>query len=367
MACFEKPVKLDNPRAWRTYLGGSLLSALHDEAGEDGHFPEEWIMSVVAARNAGREEIVGEGLSHLVETGETLKEWIQADAEAILGGEHVKQHGSQPGVLVKLIDSAERLTIQVHPDRQTARTLFGSPYGKTECWHILGGRDMNGEAPCVYLGFVPGITREKWRMLFEAQDIPGMLACLHRFEVKPGDTVLIEGGVPHAIGAGCFLAEIQEPTDYTIRVERTTPSGFPVADFMCHQGLGFERMFDCFHYEGLSRDQVQQRWFLTPMLKQEQAGGQVHTLVGYEHTPMFAMRSIQVQDALELSCPPQFSALYVLSGEGQLVCAGSDQPIRKAEQYFLPAGVKHVHLTAAPGKQMRILQCFGPECPGVVL
>lgn len=127
MACFEKPVKLDNPRAWRTYLGGSLLSALHDEAGEDGHFPEEWIMSVVAARNAGREEIVGEGLSHLVETGETLKEWIQADAEAILGGEHVKQHGSQPGVLVKLIDSAERLTIQVHPDRQTARTLFGSP------------------------------------------------------------------------------------------------------------------------------------------------------------------------------------------------------------------------------------------------
>ncbi|MEA4998191.1 MAG: class I mannose-6-phosphate isomerase [Candidatus Limiplasma sp.] len=367
MACFDKPVKLDNPRAWRTYLGGSLLSALHDETGEDGHFPEEWIMSVVAARNAGREDIVGEGLSHLAGTGESLKEWILADAQAILGGEHVKQHGSQPGVLVKLIDSAERLTVQVHPDRPTAQALFDSPYGKTECWHILGGRTVNGEAPSIYLGFVPGITREKWRMLFEAQDIPRMLACLHRFEVKPGDTVLIEGGVPHAIGAGCFLAEIQEPTDYTIRVERTTPSGFPVADVMCHQNLGFERMFDCFHYDGLSRDQVKDRWFLSPTQQQGKAGNQVHTLVGYEHTGMFAMRNIQVQHELELTCPLQFSALYVLSGEGQMVCAGSSQPIRKAEQYFLPAGVKHVHLTATPGQPLRILQCFGPKCSDVVL
>lgn len=58
--------------------------------------------------------------------------------------------------------------------------------------------------------------------------------------------------MPHAIGAGCFLVEIRAPTD-TIRVERTTPSGFAVADSMCHQGLGFEKMFECFHYEPHSR------------------------------------------------------------------------------------------------------------------
>ena len=51
------PFLLDNPRAWRTYLGGRMLDALHgDSNGEDGHFPEEWILSTVAARNAGREQ-----------------------------------------------------------------------------------------------------------------------------------------------------------------------------------------------------------------------------------------------------------------------------------------------------------------------
>ena len=49
------PFLLDNPRAWRTYLGGRMLDALHgDSNGEDGHFPEEWILSTGAASNAGR-------------------------------------------------------------------------------------------------------------------------------------------------------------------------------------------------------------------------------------------------------------------------------------------------------------------------
>ena len=64
MTRYSMPQRLDNPRAWRTYLGGSVVSALHGETGEDGHFPEEWIMSVVSARNAGREQFADEGLSH---------------------------------------------------------------------------------------------------------------------------------------------------------------------------------------------------------------------------------------------------------------------------------------------------------------
>lgn len=58
------PFLLDNPRAWRTYLGGRMLDALHgDSNGEDGHFPEEWILSTVAARNAGREQFPEEGMT----------------------------------------------------------------------------------------------------------------------------------------------------------------------------------------------------------------------------------------------------------------------------------------------------------------
>ena len=80
------PFLLDNPRAWRTYLGGRMLDALHgDSNGEDGHFPEEWILSTVAARNAGREQFPEEGMSHLRGTDVTLKSVLESDTEGYLG------------------------------------------------------------------------------------------------------------------------------------------------------------------------------------------------------------------------------------------------------------------------------------------
>ena len=183
------PFLLDNPRAWRTYLGGRMLDALHgDSNGEDGHFPEEWILSTVAARNAGREQFPEEGMSHLRGTDVTLKSVLESDTEGYLG-----KGAAQPtlGVLTKLIDSAERLTLQVHPDKPTALRLFQSQYGKTECWHILSGHPVNGEEPCIYYGFQPDMTRARWEALFHAQDIPGMLAGMQKYPVHPGDTILI--------------------------------------------------------------------------------------------------------------------------------------------------------------------------------
>lgn len=359
-----QPFQLDCPRAWRTYLGGARLDELHGAepgTGADAHFPEEWIMSVVAARNAGRPVEWQEGLSHLTsDPGLSLQAVLASDPAAYLGGPHAAAHGAQPGVLVKLIDSAERLTIQVHPDRRTAQQLFGSAFGKTECWHILGGRVIGGQTPCVYLGFRPGVTREQWQALFEAQDIPGMLGCLHRFEVQPGDTVLIEGGVPHAIGAGCFLAEIQEPTDYTIRVERITPSGFDVADAMCHQGLGFAQMFDCFHYTGLDRAAARQAWFLPHRTLRQDAAGSVVQLVGYTDTAFFAMRELRTSGTLAVP-GGGFSGLYVLEGSGVLRCQTQQQALCAPSQFFVPAGVPGFELCAAPGKPLRVLQYFGPE------
>lgn len=359
---YNAPIPLDAPRAWRTYLGGAGLDALHGSpSGEDGHFPEEWIMSVVAARNAGREDFPEEGLSHLREHPETsLKELLESDPEHFLGAAHAHDHGAQLGVLVKLIDSAERLTIQVHPDRATAMELFRSPFGKTECWHILGGREINGEKPCIYFGFKEGITREHWKHLFDVQDIPGMLDCLHRFEVQPGDTILIEGGIPHAIGAGCFLTEIQEPTDYTIRVERTTPSSFPVADSMCHQGLGFDTMFDCFHYQGYSREETQRRWFLQSGTREAGNGAVIEDLVRYSDTPFFAMRCLNIPQTLTLQ-NERFNGLYVLKGAGTLHCGGTTCTLQAPQQIFIPAAVQELHFAAENNEPLQILQCYGPQ------
>ncbi len=343
MTDITHPLLLERAGAWRTYLGGSLIRALHGETNTpDDHFPEEWIMSAVRARNPGREEIV-EGLSRVRSTSLTLAELIEANPSAMLGAEHVRKYGSSMGVLVKLLDAAERLTVQVHPTREEAMRLFGSPFGKTECWHILNTRAVNGETPCIYFGFKEGITREQWKALFDQQDIDGMLACLHRFAVKPGDTFLIEGGIPHAIGAGCFLVEIQEPTDYTIRTERMTPSGLPVSDFSCHQGLGFDKMFDCFIYGGYSEAETLARWRIPKTGRQ---------IIGAPATSMFTLEMEEIRGSITLEGGGVFSGVYILDGEGTL----DGKTIKAGDQAFIPASCPAFTLSGS----VRYMRYFGP-------
>ncbi len=327
-----KPIQLQSARAWRTYIGGMQIDKLHGkEHAADSNFPEEWLMSTVRARNSGREDIV-EGLSYTTDGNIPLSEIA----------------GTDLGVLVKLIDSAERLTVQVHPTKEKAKALFDSAYGKTECWHILGRRLIGNEKPCIYLGFREGITREKWQKYFEEQNILAMLDCLHKIDVQEGDTYLIKGGVPHAIGCGCFLTEIQEPTDYTIRTERTTPSGLAVSDFMCHQGLGFEKMFDCFDYTGMTLEEVLQKYKLSP--KKE---GMKTTLVDYTDTEMFKMECMDVEDKAVIGYSEVFSGIYVLEGEGYV----DGIPVKKGAQFFLKQGCREFELKG----KMKVLRYYGPR------
>ena len=131
----NQPIFFERNRTYRVYLGGKLFEGLFGDAPEDSHFPEEWIMSTTAARNAGREHIQNEGMSIEVSSGRFLKDLIEEHPEDMLGKAHLDTHGATTGVLIKLIDSAERLSIQVHPNKEMARTWFHSDYGKTECWH----------------------------------------------------------------------------------------------------------------------------------------------------------------------------------------------------------------------------------------
>jgi len=351
MIDLTKPVKLDRAGAWRTYTGGSMIDKLHGiDNSEDTHFPEEWIMSTVRARNSGREHIV-EGLSMVSGTELSLAELIEQYPDEMLGAgnrikaKDAKQGAGNPlGVLVKIIDSAERLTVQVHPTREKAKELFQSAYGKTECWHILGGREINGEKPCIYFGFKEGITREYWQQVFEDQNIPEMLNCLHRFEVKPGDTFLIEGGIPHAIGAGCFLIEVQEPTDYTIRTEKTTPAGLQVADFMCHQGLGFERMFDCFTYEGYTPQEVLDRWCIKRKDRQ---------IIGYDDTEMFRLEMVELQEKEIFTSGHTFSGIFILEGCGKV----NDKHVKAGDQFFIPAACKEFTVEG----NLKFIRFYGPK------
>lgn len=355
----RSPIRLDSARAWRTYTGGALIDEMQGlSPARDTHFPEDWIASVVRASNPGREALV-EGLNAIAGTrgAMTLKSLVASDPAAMLGAAHVARWGESTAVLAKVIDSAERLAPQTHPDKAHARKFFKSPFGKTECWHILGGREIGGEKPCVYLGFRPGVTREMWEAAFADNSL---LALLHRFPANPGDTFLVEGGVPHAIGAGCLLLEIQEPTDITLRAERVTPQGYTMSDAQLHAGIGFDAMFECFSYGGAGEAETLRRYCPRPRILEEAEGYVRRELVGPADTPCFALERWDVAGKCRFPPGGGFCALYATSGRGVLRSASGEEPVSPGTQFFVPASCEPFEIDAEPGAPLAVFRILPP-------
>jgi mannose-6-phosphate isomerase len=357
---FYSPLRAKGERAWRTYIGGKNLDRLSGKENcEDSHFPELWILSTVQATNANRKNLV-EGLcSILVDNQWTvLKDVIEKYPQEMLGTDYSDKFGTSMGVLVKIIDAQERLTIQVHPTKAKAKEYFNSEYGKTECWHILDTRE--GEAPCIYMGFKEGITREQFVSCFKSQDLETMLSLLHRVPVQKGETYIVRGGIPHAIGAGCTLIEIQEPTDYTLRVEKTTPGGFCIDEEACHLGLGIDHMMDCFSFEGKSLEETLRQCKLEEKPCKED--GYIKTgLVGYADTSCFRMEKLRLEhNTLPLSSDSSFFGLYVLRGEGEMVSYEGTSKLSCGDQYFVSPLCKDF-VIEAKGGPLELIRFWGQQ------
>jgi mannose-6-phosphate isomerase len=138
----------------------------------------------------------------------TLERLTQFRGDLLLGPDW---SGSRFPLLVKFLDAADRLSVQVHPDDAAAARVNPQWCGKTEAWVILEAEPGSR----LYVGLNDGVTREDLqRHLAE-----GTVAdCLHEFETVPGDCVLVPAGTVHAIGEGILLAEIQQPSDITYRL-----------------------------------------------------------------------------------------------------------------------------------------------------
>lgn len=347
----KKPIRLRSTRVWRTYTGGRLIDDVNGWVSEGENFPEEWISSCVEARNVGREGIT-EGLS-LTSEGIYLRDMVEEDPEGMLGEVHYKKYGSNLGVLAKIIDPDERLTIQCHPTRDMAREYLGSQYGKTEAWYILGSGEVRDEKPCIYMGFKEGVTREGFTELFYRQDLEGMLGSLNRLEVEAGEVYLIRGGMPHAIGKNCFLMEIQEPTDYTIRVEKTTPAGLHIPDEMCHQGVGFERMFDFFDFTTYTPEEVRKVSMIEGRTIRRENEGREDLLIGNEETDCFTMKRIRLEGRYTLEDEGVFVIGKVIDGEGTI----GGVTYKKWEEFFIPAERDEVIIEG----RGEIILCYPPS------
>ena len=314
-------------RVRRAYIGGSRIDAFTGNRG-DG-CPEEWLASSVSAFNPDYSFVENEGLSTLSD-GRLFRDVLEENARSILGERLYDRHNGKLAILVKLLDSAERLVIQCHPTVPFAQTHFNSDFGKTECWYFL---DTAPDA-CVYLGFQRGITREKWEDLFARQDVDGMLNCLHRIPVKAGDLWFVDGGIPHAIGAGCFMIELQEPSDLMVIPERVTPSGRPLSEQKLHCGLGFDKMFDCFDYQGFSLEQLRQKYHR----KAAFADNQLIGIVDSSLTDKFSMWGLRVNGKTDLELDDRYGVGVVTSGNCRLCCDG-EQPLllEKGNSFFVAA------------------------------
>ena len=330
-------LKLEENRVWRLYRGGKLLDELHGREGADGYFPEDWLASVVEAINPPRDDAPAlEGLSRAI-----LPEG---------GTAYLRDLIDTPfGVLTKFLDSAERLPIQVHPDKETARRLFNSEYGKTEAWYILGGREIDGEAPYILMGFKEEASPALLKELFDKQDIEGMAALLHKIPVQPGEVYLIRGGCPHAIGSGVLLLEIQEPTDYTISLETHDTAGNEVPEKFIHQGIGFEKMFECFHYDAQSLEGL----FASARMEPKALSDGYEELISYEDTPCFCLRRMQIESKRTQPAGGLPYTLAVTKGEGTIAGIA----VRQGDCLFVPANEAAYEITGT----MEILQCLPPK------
>lgn len=145
--------------------------------------------------------------------GMTLAEATRRHGAELLGERVVAQTGQRFPLLIKLLDCAEWLSLQVHPnDEQAARLEGEGHFGKTEAWHILeaeAGAELLG-------GLQPGLSSQEIREAIQAGK--PLVERMQRLQVSAGDSIFIPAGMIHAIGPGLLLYEIQQTSDLTYRV-----------------------------------------------------------------------------------------------------------------------------------------------------
>ncbi|MBL7647542.1 MAG: class I mannose-6-phosphate isomerase [Candidatus Hydrogenedentes bacterium] len=153
--------------------------------------------------------------------GQTLHDLVLSSPDYLLGTHAAPTiHGRFP-LLLKILDAAEVLSVQVHPDDEDAIRLGEPDVGKTEMWHVLAAEPDSA----LICGLDPAVTPEQFQVAVEDGTIQEFMKSI---PAVPGTTAFVSAGTVHAIGAGILLAEIQQNSDITYRIydwDRTDAHG----------------------------------------------------------------------------------------------------------------------------------------------
>jgi mannose-6-phosphate isomerase len=338
-----RPIRLEPNQLHRFYRGGSAIARLRAVASHDEYAPEDWVGSTTTVFGESKT-----GLSVLPD-GRFLRDAIAANPGGFLGPEHVAGYGSDLALLVKLLDAGERLPVHFHPDQSFARTYLGLSHGKTEAWLIIETRAEGGS---VHLGFREDMDEETLAGWVARQEAGQLLDALNELAVSPGDSVFVPAGLPHSIGKGVFLVELQEPTDVSVLLEW---AGFAVDGGRDgHLGLGYEVALKGIRRRRLGSDELAR--FHSPPGGGHALQSGTKRLLPPEADPYFRAQALRPDP--EIFLEPALSILIVLDGHGNLETEHGDTlELRRGQTVLVPYAARGAMLAG----DISAIRCLPPQ------
>ncbi len=248
--------------------------------------------------------------------GRSLRQIAQAWGPDLMGAE---TSDARFPLLVKLIDARERLSVQVHPNCETAARFGGE--AKTEMWYVLDA----APGARVYAGLKAEVDRAG----FEAAVAEGTLEeVLHGLPVRAGDAVFVPGGRVHAIDAGCLIYEVQQNSNTTYRIHdwnRAGADGQP-RELHIEQALRVARWGE------------KESARLTPIALDEAAPNERDLIVSSDYFRVERIR-LRGDRALE-ERPDTFQIIFIAEGCAQLNWAGGGFEVPSGTTLLLPAAIR---------------------------
>ena|SRR6266545_3849502 len=337
-AAVPVPIRLPLNGFPHFYRGGARIAAFRGLPASAVPGPEDWVGSTVTRFGEPRL-----GLTVLPD-GRTLRDAVAADPQAWLGPEHVARFGADPALLVKLLDAGQRLVVHAHPDRDFARRHLDCPHGKTEAWVVV---ETAGPGATVYLGFREEIPEGRLREWVRDQRTDLLLDALNEVPVRPGDALLVPAGLPHAIGPGALIVELQEPTDFSVLLEW---KGFDVGPDSGHLGIGYAAALGCVDRTAWSPAR------LAALRGPADDGSRQQRWLPAAADPFF--RAERLRGGVPV--PAGFCVLVVTAGRGHLAAPPEPMRLGRGDTVLVPWSVGPYTLTG----DLTVVRCAPPDPAG---